>query len=159
MITAIAAISSNGVIGNGGDLIWKISEDLKRFKDITSNNFVLMGRKTYESIGKPLPNRVNIIMTRDRGFRAQGCFVVHSVREAIDLYHDTEDKDLFIIGGGEIYELLMPFTDRLLLTEINKNCDGDTYFPKYPSEEWEWIKQEYRTNYEINYSFTEYRRH
>ncbi len=128
-ISAVAAISKNRVLGKDNGLIWAIPEDLKRFKQLTTGHSVIMGRKTYESIGKPLPNRTNIIITRDQKFTAEGCIVVHSIDEA--LQKANSDKEIFVIGGGQIYKEMLPKTDRLYLTVIDQEAEGDTYFPTY----------------------------
>lgn len=127
-ISIIAAISKNGVIGNNNKLLWHIPEDFARFKKITSGHPVIMGRKTFESIGKPLSNRTNIIITRDENYKTEGCLVVHSLEEAIKL---ANGKKIFIIGGGQIYKQAITFADKLYLTVIKKDFSGDTYFPDY----------------------------
>lgn len=127
-ISIIAAISENRVIGNNNKLLWHIPEDFARFKKITSGHPVIMGRKTYESIGKPLSDRTNIIITRDENYKTEGCLVVHSLEEAIRL---AKGKKIFIIGGGQIYKQAISLADKLYLTVIKKNFTGDAYFPDY----------------------------
>lgn len=127
-ISIIAAISENRVIGNNNKLLWHIPEDFARFKKITSNHPVIMGRKTFESIGKPLSNRTNIIITHDENYKTEGCLVVHSLEEAIK---KAVGKKIFIIGGGQIYQQAISLADKLYLTVIKKNFTGDTYFPDY----------------------------
>ena len=131
MINLIAAVSKNWVIGNNNTLIWKLPADLKRFKEITSGHPVIMGRKTYESIGRPLPNRRNIIITRDVNYSVDGCEVTHSLTDALELVKDSE---VFIIGGGEIYQQSMSIADRIYLTIVHENFNGDTYFPEIGDE-------------------------
>jgi len=131
MITLIAACSNNRVIGKDNQLIWHVPGDLKRFKELTSGHNVLMGRKTFESIGKPLPNRRNIIITRDRNFHQEGCFVYNSLEEALEIYRTT---DLFVIGGAEIYKQTLGYADAIELTLIDKDFEGDAYFPEIPDE-------------------------
>lgn len=132
-INLIAALSTNRVIGKDGGFPWHITADLKHFKELTVGNTVIMGRKTFESIGKPLPNRTNIVITRDRDFSAEGCRIVHSLEEAIDMAREFGKGDIFIIGGGQVYEQAMRFADKLILTLVHKEFDGDTFFPDYSS--------------------------
>lgn len=127
-ISIIAAISQNLVLGKDNKLLWHIPEDFARFKKITSGHPVIMGRKTFESIGKPLSNRTNIIITRDENYKTEGCLVVHSLEEAIKL---ANGKKIFIIGGGQIYKQAISLADKLYLTVIKKDFSGDTYFPDY----------------------------
>jgi dihydrofolate reductase len=131
-------MAQNGVIGRDNALPWRLPEDLKRFKAFTLGKTLLMGRKTYESIGRPLPGRANLVLTRDRGFRAPGVVVVHSVEEA--LAH-AADNELVAIGGAEIYRLVLPFARRLYLTHVHADVPGDTYFPDFDPTQWadvEW---------------------
>lgn len=141
MISIIVAIARNGVIGSGNNLIWHISEDLRRFKAITTGHPVVMGRKTYESIGRPLPNRTNVVITRQSDFKAEGCVVVHSLQEAIQQF--AEDEEVFIIGGGSIYAEALPLTKRIYLTEVDADYEGDTYFPQWDRSSWQLIAQEH----------------
>lgn len=131
MISLIAAVSKNRVIGDSNKLIWHLPADLKRFKDLTVGNSILMGRKTYESIGRPLPNRRNIIITRDENYKVDGCEVVNSIEEALLL----TSNDCFIIGGGEIYKQTIDLADKIYLTIIDNDFTGDTYFPEI-NEKW-----------------------
>lgn len=157
MIKIIVAISKNRVIGNDNKLIWSLPSDLKRFKQITTGNTVVMGRKTYESIGKPLPNRRNIIITRNSDYKIEGCEVANSLGEALMLCNN----DCFIIGGGEIYKQSLPLADKLYLTVINEYFDGDTYFPEIGND---WVKVS-REDHEPDdknkhkYSFIEYEKY
>lgn len=127
MISIIVAIAKNGIIGGGNSLLWHISEDLQRFKRITSGHPVVMGRKTYESIGRPLPNRTNVIITRQQDYKVEGCIVVHSLDEAISMF--PSEEEVFIIGGGEIYNQAWDLADRLYITWVEAKYKGDTYFP------------------------------
>ena len=139
MISIIVAKSNNNVIGSNGSIPWNVPKDLKYFKELTEGNTVIMGRKTYESLPKdkkPLPNRINIVITRDINFTANGCMVVGSLEEAI-LKIDNR-KDTFIIGGGEIYKQAINFVDKIYVTEINNEYEGDTYFPKI-SDKWDLV--------------------
>lgn len=140
MISIIVAIAHNNVIGAGNSLIWHISEDLRRFKAITTGHPVIMGRKTYESIGRPLPNRTNVVITRQADFAVEGCTVVHSLQEASALF--PENEELFIIGGGQIYAEALPLAKRLYLTEVDADYEGDTYFPQWDQSEWNLIEKD-----------------
>ena len=130
-ISAVAAIGKNRELGKNGKLIWNIAEDMKHFKEITSGHAVIMGRKTYESIGRPLPNRTNIIITRNSDFTAQGCIVVQSIDEAISEAKKYDTQEVFIIGGGEIYKQAINLTNKLYLTIVNESAQADTFFPEY----------------------------
>jgi len=144
MITIIAAVANNGVIGKDNDLPWHISEDLKRFKRLTLNNTVLMGRKTFESIldrlGKPLPKRTNIIITRQADYQVpEGCFVYSNIDEALAKH---AQENIFIIGGASIYKQTIDLVDRLETTHVDQDYLGDTFFPKIDSEKWTQIAEE-----------------
>ena len=131
-VSAIAAIGAQSrALGRGNDLIWKIPEDLARFKRITEGHVVVMGRKTFESIGRALPNRTNIVITRDTGYSAPGCTVAHSLEEALEKARAVEREEIFIIGGGNIFEAVLPHTERLYLTLVDSDEGGDVYFPAY----------------------------
>jgi len=130
-ISLIAAIAENSALGKDNKLIFRISEDLKRFKELTSGHPIIMGRKTFESIGRALPNRTNIIVTRDKDFKAEGCEVVHSVEEGIEAAGKVEKNEVFIIGGGQIYRQAIKFADKLYLTVVEGRPEADTYFPDY----------------------------
>ncbi|NFT07429.1 MULTISPECIES: dihydrofolate reductase [Clostridium] len=131
MLSIIVAIAKNNVIGNDNKLIWHISEDLKRFKEITSGKTIVMGRKTFESLPGVLPNRKHIILTRDKNFKVNSeCVeIIYDFDELLNKYKNSDDE-VFIIGGGEIYKQLLPYSNKLYLTKINKDFDGDTYFPQ-----------------------------
>ena len=140
MISIIVAIARNGVIGNGNALIWHIAEDLRRFKALTTGHPVIMGRKTYESIGCPLPNRTNVVVTRRKDYRPEGCLVAGSLEQAVGLFDPSEE--IFIIGGAQISAQAMPMADRLYLTEIDSDYEGDTRFPEWKREEWTLLSEE-----------------
>jgi dihydrofolate reductase len=152
MINIIVAMSKNRVIGDSNTLIWHLPEDLKRFKQLTTGNTIIMGRKTYESIGRPLPNRRSIIITRDLNYFVEDCEVVNSLEEALLL----SNNDCFIIGGGEIYKQSINIADKLYLTLIDKEFEGDTVFPEI--ENWLEVSSEDFNNDEFKYSFIEYER-
>lgn len=135
-LTTIAAVADNGVIGKDNDLIWHLPDDLKHFKQLTKGHTIVMGRKTWESIGaKPLPKRRHIIITRNAEYTAIGAEVVTSVEAALALIENDEQP--FIVGGAEIYKLAMPFVKRLELTYVHNVFEGDTYFPEFDKNEWE----------------------
>ena len=129
MIRMIAAVATNNQIGLDGQMPWHLPEDLEYFRNVTKGHPIIMGRKTFEAIGHPLPNRQNIILTRDRHFSVSGVSIIHSFEEALALCKLYPDA--FIIGGGEIYKLFMPYADQLYLTLIDQSIDGDTSFPHY----------------------------
>lgn len=155
VISAIVAMAENRVIGAKNQLPWHLPADLAHFKSITTGHPILMGRKTYESIGKPLPNRTNIIMTRDPYYQVDHCIVVSSIDDAIAAASD-EHQEFFIIGGAEIYQQLLPSIQRLYLTLIHQEFEGDVYFPELNMSEWEEISRAAHTADEKNvyaYSF------
>lgn len=138
-ISLLVAAAENGVIGKQGELLpWKLSSDLKRFKQLTMGHPIIMGRKTYETIARPLPGRLNIIVTRDTSFTAEGCSVVHSIDEAITKAREADSDEIFIIGGGVIFEETLPLANKLYLTEVHAEPEGDTYF-QYNQDEWQEI--------------------
>lgn len=136
-ISLIAAMADNRVIGIDNTLPWHLPADLRHFKKITMGKPILMGRKTYESIGKPLPGRTNIIVTTDRGYQAPGCIVVHSIDEALGATQESEE--VMVIGGASFYEQLLPRADRLYLTLIHADFAGDAYFPDIDPTQWREI--------------------
>lgn len=158
MVSIICILGKNRAIGRANKLIWNIPDDLKHFKEITSGHPIIMGRKTFASIGRPLPNRINIIVTRDNDFKAPGCVTAHSLEEAIAAARKTgqdEKKEIFIIGGGEIYRQAMRFTDKLYLTLVDDSPpNADTFFPEYPEFK-NIIKEEKKSYNGINYKFVE----
>jgi len=137
--TIVVAISENHVIGKDNQLLWHIPADLKHFKDITTGHTVIMGRKTYESVGKPLPRRRNIIITR-QAITIEGCEVVNSIETALSLCKD--EAEVFIVGGAEIYKQAISLTDRIYLTIIHKEFEGDSFFPEINASEWKEVFRE-----------------
>ncbi len=133
-VSLIVAMAQNGVIGRGNALPWHLPEDLKRFKATTMGKPMLMGRRTFESIGRALPGRLNLVLTRDRRWCAAGVGVVHSVEEA--LARAGEAEELMVIGGAEIYRLVMPFARRIYLTHVQADVAGDTFFPAFDPTQW-----------------------
>ena len=145
IVSAIAAISAkNRGLGKNNDLLWKIPEDMKRFRELTTGHPVITGRKNLEAMGRALPGRVNIVVTRDINYQKEGCIVAHSIEEALEKARSLDENEIFIIGGGEIYKAALPYTDRLCLTIINAEKDADVYFPDY-SEFNKIISEEKRT--------------
>jgi len=129
-ISIIVALAQNRVIGKDNKMLWYLPTDFKLFRELTTNHHILMGRKTYESIGKPLPNRVNVIVTRDQKYDVEGCLVEHSLEEALALCKSNNEIETFIIGGGEIYKQALDLTDRIYLTEVKATIEGDVFFPE-----------------------------
>ncbi|WP_309912264.1 dihydrofolate reductase [Arcicella sp. BE51] len=157
-LSIIVAVAENGVIGHNNQLIWRLPEDLKMFKRLTTGHPVIMGRKTFESIGKPLPNRTSIIITRDQDFQVEGCITVHSLEDAIEAASEIEDNETFIIGGAEIYRLSLPFADKIYLTEVHHAFEGDTFFPSIDKNIWEEVSRidhETDEKHLYRYSFVE----
>ena len=135
MITLVVAMGLNREIGVDNQLPWHLPKDLKHFKEITSGHPIIMGRKTYESIGKPLPNRTNIVISRKKHWFEEGILIVGSIKEAIK-FGQKIDEDIFIIGGGNIFEQTMDIADKLEVTEIKTNIEADTFFPKIDPKIW-----------------------
>jgi dihydrofolate reductase len=142
IVTFVVAIAENGVIGREGGLPWRLSTDLKRFKAATMGKPVIMGRKTWESIGKPLPGRRNIVVTRDGNYEADGAEVAGSVEAALQMAEASGAAEVSIIGGGEIYRRAFDRADRLDVTHVLAEVDGDTYFPSIDPARWEAISSE-----------------
>ena len=160
-IKLICAISKNNVIGNENKLPWNIPEDLKRFKELTSNNWIVMGRKTFDSIGRPLPNRKNIVLSENKNLKIDSVEVFNSPKEVIESYKNNSDqKDLFIIGGTYIYELFIEYIEYLFITHVDKEYSGDAFFPKIDWNEWKLISEEnrYDDDEKVNFYFRYYKR-
>ena len=158
-VTIIAVLGRNRVIGKGNRMPWHISDDLKRFKAVTLGHPVVMGRKTFQSIGKPLPGRDNIVITRSHAFAAPGCRVVHSLAEALTAAQGA--PEVFVIGGAEIYAPALPLADRLQLTEVDAAIDGDAYFPDFDRSAWREVSREPGSTAgpdRIRYDFVTYER-
>lgn len=159
MISLLVAMDNNRLIGKDNDLPWHLPADLAYFKRVTMGHSIIMGRKTFESIGRPLPGRENIIITRNKEYKADGCKVIHSIEEVLEMNHN--DKELFIIGGAEIFKEVFPHADRLYITEIDAVFTGDTFFPSFPLSEWQKTSSEKGTRDEKNpydYNFVVYER-
>lgn len=137
-VSMIVAVADNGVIGRDGGLPWRLSNDLRHFKATTMGHHIVMGRKTYESIGRPLPGRTTIVVSRDASYRAEGCTVVSTLDEAIRVATAAGDDDVFIVGGAQLYALAWPRADRMHVTHVHAEVDGDTYFEHHPLDLREW---------------------
>jgi len=157
MLSIIAAVSQNNALGKENKLLWHLPADLKRLKSLTMGHHLIMGRKTFESLGKPLPGRPHVVISRQKDFKPEGVTVVDSLEKAIEFA--TEDEEAFIFGGGEIYRLALPHVKKIYLTRVKEAFDGDTYFPEINLNEWQLIKCENFLPDEKNlffYSFEEY---
>jgi len=142
MISIIVAIGKNNELGKKNALLWNLPADMKHFKETTSGHPVIMGRKTFESIGRPLPNRQNIVITRNKTHIRHGVYVTHSLEEAINLFKNS-NEEIFIIGGAEIYKQAMEFADKLYITQIEaENKNADAFFPEINLNKWQKIKSE-----------------
>ena len=153
-ISLIAALDRNRVIGKDNTLPWHLPNDLKHFRDLTQGKPVIMGRKTYESIGRPLPDRINIIITRDPQYTAAGCVITHSVEDALLAAGDA--KEIMVAGGAEIFRLFLPLVHRLYLTYIDAVVPGDAYFPTIAPAQWREVEREDHpadTTHQYSYSF------
>lgn len=157
MITLIAAKGNKNELGKNNDLIWHLPADLKRFKKITTGHYIIMGRNTYESIGKPLPNRTSVIITRNKNYKADGCIIVNSLEEAIKTCPKNEDA--FIIGGAQIYNEAINIVDALDICEVESSFDADVFFPKIDPTIWKEINRERFLSddkHKHDYSFVKY---
>ena len=140
MIIMIAAVAENNALGKNNELVWHLPNDFKRFKSLTTNHHIIMGRKTFESFPKPLPNRVHVVITRQTDYNPEGCIVVDSIEKAIAVC--PENEDLYIIGGGEIYNLALPFSDIIEITKVHHTFEADTFFPEINKSEWQLVETE-----------------
>lgn len=147
-LSMIVAVAENGVIGNDNQLIWRLSDDLKNFKRLTTGNIIIMGRKTFDSIGKPLPNRTSIVVTRNKDLKIPGCEVVNSIEEALKVASrlQTEMQKVFIIGGENIYRQTLDMTSTIYYTKVFASPTGDAFFPELSTD---WKEQE-RTSFKAN---------
>lgn len=141
LISAIVAVSENNVIGRDGHLPWHLSADLKRFKAITTGHSIVLGRKNYDDIGRPLPNRVNYVLTRNSDFNAPGCNICNSLETALNQASAAGENECFIIGGAAIYKLAMPLVKKLYITRVLANIEGDVLFPEW-GEGWRMESEE-----------------
>lgn len=155
-IKFIVAYSQNRVIGKNNQLPWHLPDDLRHFKRLSLNQIILMGRKTYESIGRALPDRTMVVLTRNRNFTSTYARAIHSVAEIFQFANDV-----FVIGGAEIYQSLLPYADSIYATEVQTTLEGDAFFPVLASEEWQEISREPHlqdNKHLYNYSYVEYKR-
>lgn len=141
LISAIVAVSENNVIGRDGHLPWRLSADLKRFKAITTGHSIVLGRKNYDDIGRPLPNRTNYVLTRNASFEAPGCIVCSSLESALDAAAAAGETECFIIGGAAVYDLAMPLVKKLYVTRVLAQVTGDVFFPAW-GEGWRMRSEE-----------------
>ncbi len=148
-ISIIIAVSNNGVIGRDNQMPWHLSDDLKRFKKLTSSHCIVMGRKTYDSIGKPLPNRTNIIISRNKNLTIEGVVICNNIEQAIDFAKAQNEKELFIIGGGEICRQALSITDTIYLTKVDTELEGDAFF-SFDESKWQISEIEYIPKNEKN---------
>ncbi|MCC9165709.1 dihydrofolate reductase [Pontibacter harenae] len=160
MLAIVVAVADNNVIGKNNQLIWHLPADLRHFKQLTMSHPMLMGRKTFESIGKPLPGRTTIIITHQQDYQQEGCIVTHSVQEAIEQAKKL-DETITVVGGAQIYKEILPQIDTVYLTRIHHTFEGDTFFPELNEQEWEEVSREDFAPNEKNkysYSFIELKR-
>ena len=153
----IAAASENNALGKNNKIVWHLPDDFKRFKKLTTGHAIIMGRKTFESFDKPLPNRTHIIITRQINYvpkeYSEPCIVVDSMEEALKIA--SNDEDVFVIGGGEIYNLGMPFADKIELTRVHANFEADAFFPEINQNDWQLTEEEFHPKDEKHgYSFS-----
>jgi dihydrofolate reductase len=143
-ISLIAAMGKNRELGFNNKLPWSLPDDLKHFRALTKGHPVIMGRKTHEAIGRVLPDRKNIIVTRNKDYKADGCIVVGSMDEAVARAREgaKEDEEIFVIGGAEVYALGLPFADKMYLTSVDATMQADAYFPKFNEKEWKVVSEE-----------------
>ncbi len=159
IVSAIVAVANDNVIGRNNDIPWYLPADLKYFKRTTLNHHIIMGRKTFQSIGKPLPKRTNIVITRNPFFAASNVLIANSIEEALTIADENQEEECFIIGGGQIYERSLPFLDRIYLTEVDLKVEGDIHFPRIDLEKWQLtscIHHEADEKNEHNYTFKRY---
>ena len=154
MLTIIAAASENNALGKDNQLVWHLPDDFKRFKSLTSEHYIVMGRKTFESFPKPLPNRTHIIITRQNDYEVpEGCLVASSLQHAIQLC--PKNEEVFIIGGGEIYKQSIEIADKIDLTRVHTTIEADTFFPEIDTNHWKLVFEEFHTKDEKHeYDFT-----
>ncbi len=155
IISLIAAISENGVIGKDGQIPWRLPADLKLFKTLTMGHHLIVGRRTYESIGKPLPGREMIVLTRQNDYTAPGCQIAHSLDEALEIAEAAGDSEAIIAGGELVYAQTLPIAHRMYLSHVHATLPGDTFFPAYDEQDWQITKEEtYPLTEGQEYTFT-----
>jgi dihydrofolate reductase len=141
MIIMIAAVAENNALGKNNELVWHLPNDFKRFKSLTTGHHIIMGRKTFESFPKPLPNRIHVVISRQKKYQPEGCIVVDSIEKAIAVCPENEVS--YIIGGGEIYNLGLAFTDKIEITRVHDTFEADAFFPEINTLEWKMIQSEF----------------
>ena len=159
MITLIAAVAENNALGKDNQLLWHLPDDFKRFKSVTTGHHIIMGRKTFESFPKPLPNRTHVIISRQKNYQPEGCIVVDSLEKAIAVCPKNEET--FIIGGGEIYKQSIAIADKLDITKVHHSFDADTFFPEIDINEWELKSSEFHPKdekHQFDFAFETYLR-
>ncbi len=158
-VSILVAMARNRTIGINNTLPWRCPEDLKHFKALTMGHHMIMGRKTFDSIGKPLPGRITVVVTRNTDLKIEGCIVAHSLRDAIASC--AEDDEIFVVGGAELYAQALPLVDTLYITEIQQNVEGDAHFPEFDHSAWQETAREVRsqeTPQPLDYHFVTYRK-
>lgn len=141
----IAAVAENGVIGKDNDLAWSLPDDMKYFMNTTKGHYIVLGRKNYDSLPpkfRPLPNRTNVVITRQSDLQLEGAHIVNTLEEAFEFCKKNNQEKIFVIGGGQIYKLALPYADTLYITEVHHSFDGDTYFPEFDKSDWEEVSRE-----------------
>jgi len=159
MITLIAAVAENSALGKDNQLLWHLPNDFKRFKNITTGHYIIMGRKTFESFPKPLPNRTHVIISRQTDYHVSGCIIVDSVQHALEVC--PNDQEIFIIGGGQIYNQSLEIADKLDITKVHQTFDADTFFPEIDLNIWTLVSSEFHPKDEkhlIDFTFQTYLR-
>ena len=159
MIIMIAAAAENNALGKDNKIVWHLPNDFKRFKMLTSGHHIIMGRKTFESLEKPLPHRTHVIITRQQNYKADGCIIVASMEQA--LKSCPKEEDCFIIGGGEIYSLGMPYADKLEITRVHESFDADAYFPEIDKDKWKIDTTQFNAkdeNHKFDYTYETFTR-
>lgn len=144
-IAMIAAVAENGVIGKDNDLAWSLPDDMKYFMNTTKGHYIVLGRKNYDSLPpkfRPLPNRTNVVITRQSDLQLEGAHIVNTLEEAFEFCKKNNQEKIFVIGGGQIYKLALPYADTLYITEVHHSFDGDTYFPEFDKNEWMEVSRE-----------------
>lgn len=157
MIILIAAAAQNNALGKDNQLLWHLPDDFKRFKQVTSGHYIVMGRKTFESFPKPLPNRTHVIVTRQKDYQPEGCLVAGSLEKALDLC--PKNQEVFIIGGGEIYKQALPLADKIDLTRVHATFEADTFFPEIDPAQWRLVSSTFHPKddkHDYDFSFEEF---
>ncbi len=153
MIVMIAAVAENNALGKDNGLVWHLPNDFKRFKELTSGHYIIMGRKTFESFPKPLPNRTHVVITRQQNYQPEGCIVVNSIENAIQAC--PENEVIYIIGGGEIYSQALAFSDKIEITKVHGDFEADAFFPEIKAEDWELVQSDFNNKDERHlYDYT-----